>query len=208
MNNTDFSTPETINYSQYQHEQIHISGSIQPHGVLIALQKPDLIILQVSENIQQFFGISAQSLLGQNLNCLLSPEQIQLISDCLKNNQPTFIHLLELPAHFQEDSALFMGILHESNGVLILELELHATIKMNPLLGYTHLLEKAIYHIRNASHLPDLYQNIAQEIRKITQFDRVMIYKFEADSSGVVIAEDKQANLESYLGLHYPAFID
>ncbi|MEO3707300.1 GAF domain-containing protein [Trichormus azollae] len=43
-------------------------------------------------------------------------------------------------------------------------------------------------------------------MRKITQFDRVMIYSFTADYSGVVIAEDKQSNLENYLGLNYPTF--
>jgi light-regulated signal transduction histidine kinase (bacteriophytochrome) len=33
-----------------------------------------------------------------------------------------------------------------------------------------------------------------------------MIYSFTADYSGVVIAEDKESNLENYLGLNYPAF--
>lgn len=32
-----------------------------------------------------------------------------------------------------------------------------------------------------------------------------MIYRFEADDHGVVIAEEKESHLESYLGLHYPA---
>jgi light-regulated signal transduction histidine kinase (bacteriophytochrome) len=33
-----------------------------------------------------------------------------------------------------------------------------------------------------------------------------MIYSFTADYSGVVIAEDKESNLENYLGLNYPPF--
>ena len=43
-----------------------------------------------------------------------------------------------------------------------------------------------------------------QEIRKMTGFDRVMLYKFSDDGHGSVIAEEKTDALESYLGLHYP----
>ncbi|WP_434222605.1 hypothetical protein ACOKW7_09580 [Limnospira platensis CENA597] len=32
-----------------------------------------------------------------------------------------------------------------------------------------------------------------------------MIYRFETDGSGIVVAEDKQPELEPFLGLHYPA---
>src|SRR5205085_1476676 len=34
--------------------------------------------------------------------------------------------------------------------------------------------------------------------------DRVMLYKFDDDGHGSVVAEEKIASLESYLGLHYP----
>ncbi|MEA5577418.1 ATP-binding protein [Anabaena sp. UHCC 0451] len=206
MNNSYFKIPETLDFSKYEQEPIHLSGHIQPHGVFIALQKPDLKILQISENIEQFLGISAESLLGQNLNCLLSSAQIQLITNGFEYDKQSLIHLLEIPNYQPNTSSLFIGMFHEANGVLILELEPHAAIEINPLLGCTHLLERAVFRIGHASHLSDLYHIIAQEVRKITQFDRVMIYKFAPDYSGVVVAEDKQDDLESYLGLHYPAF--
>ncbi|MDF2209165.1 MAG: ATP-binding protein [Arthrospira platensis PCC 7345] len=42
-------------------------------------------------------------------------------------------------------------------------------------------------------------------MRQLTEYDRVMIYRFETDGSGIVVAEDKQPELEPFLGLHYPA---
>ena len=48
-------------------------------------------------------------------------------------------------------------------------------------------------------------QTLAREVRNLTEFDRVMIYQFQPDYSGVVIAEDKHPDLESYQGLHFPA---
>jgi two-component system, chemotaxis family, sensor kinase Cph1 len=42
-------------------------------------------------------------------------------------------------------------------------------------------------------------------VQQIVGFDRVMIYRFDAQGAGEVIAEAKRADLSSYVGLHYPA---
>ncbi|AFZ58751.1 response regulator [Anabaena cylindrica FACHB-243] len=206
MNHTYFEIPKTLDLSNYEKEPIHNSGYIQPHGVIFALQEPNFKIVQVSENTIDFFGIPAASLLNTYLNSLLSPEQIQLITNVLQKDQLPCIQLLKITTQPQATSAVYLGILHRYADGLILEIEPHSFPQFHPLLEYTHGLEKAIFNICQAPHLSALSQIIAQEVRKITQFDRVMIYKFEADYSGVVIAEDKQSHLESYLGLHYPAF--
>jgi light-regulated signal transduction histidine kinase (bacteriophytochrome)/CheY-like chemotaxis protein len=205
MKNSELAASESIDVMNYDRELIYFPGHIQPHGVLLALQEPDFKILQVSENINHAFGVSAESVVGQNLDCLLSPEQIQPITNALIQNNLEFTYLLDIKNKLQETSQ-FLGIIHRSQGVLILEMECQTSTETNLSLERYHLLEKAIFNIKNAPNLYNLFQVIAQEIRKITQFDRVMIYRFEADYSGVVIAEDKQSHLESYLGLHYPSF--
>ena len=45
----------------------------------------------------------------------------------------------------------------------------------------------------------------AEEVRAITGFDRVMVYRFDADWNGEVVAEAKREDLGSFLGQHYPA---
>jgi light-regulated signal transduction histidine kinase (bacteriophytochrome) len=59
--------------------------------------------------------------------------------------------------------------------------------------------------MQNATDLHELYQNIVKEVRKITGFDRVMVYLFDSEGAGTVIAEDKLESLNPYLGLHYPS---
>ncbi len=61
--------------------------------------------------------------------------------------------------------------------------------------------------IRQSLALRDHKDNnaIAKEIRQITGFDRVMVYRFDRDGAGTVIAEARTADLEPFLGLHYPA---
>jgi two-component system, chemotaxis family, sensor kinase Cph1 len=42
-------------------------------------------------------------------------------------------------------------------------------------------------------------------VRDLTGYDRVMVYKFDPDGHGKVIAEARDPRLESLLGHHYPA---
>ena len=45
----------------------------------------------------------------------------------------------------------------------------------------------------------------ASIIKKYTGYDRVMIYQFMKDGHGQVVAEEKEAHLEPFLGMYYPA---
>lgn len=45
----------------------------------------------------------------------------------------------------------------------------------------------------------------AKGLRSMIGFDRVMVYRFDEEWNGDVIAEARQPELEAYLGLHYPA---
>jgi len=200
---------ESIDIIDCDDEPIHIPGYIQPHGLLLALKEPQLKILQASENTNQFFGIPAADLIGKDLTYLFPSEQVQLITDYLQQENSTFVHLFELKSvlhkNRENSHTLFLGIMQRSHNVLILELEPHSYIQSSPFLGHYHLLEKTVSQIVSAKNLQELFQIIVTEVRRITQFDRVMLYRLEADQSGVVIAEDKQSYLESYLDLHYPA---
>ena len=45
--------------SNCEREQIHLAGSIQPHGALLLLREPDLVIVQASANAVNFLGVSS-----------------------------------------------------------------------------------------------------------------------------------------------------
>ncbi len=47
----------TVDLTKYDKEPIHIPGCIQPHGLLFALQEPELTFLQVSNNTFDFLGL-------------------------------------------------------------------------------------------------------------------------------------------------------
>ncbi|MBD2297658.1 response regulator [Nostoc sp. FACHB-190] len=204
---TDFDTMTVIDCDQ---EPINIPGYIQPFGVLLALELPHLKILQASENTSEFFGISAADLIGNNLTLLFASKQVQSIIDALQQEVLPFVHLLELKSELSQflgENApnFFLATIQRSQNIFILELEPRSHTQNSQFFGYCHLLEQTVSQITNAKNSLELFQIIVKEVRKITQFDRVMLYRLEADYSGVVIAEDKLSHLESYLDLHYPA---
>lgn len=197
-------------------ESIYAPGYIQPHGVLLVLQEPHLKILQVSENVELFFGLSPSALLGEPLQRLFSRSQVKRIATFLRQDNLELGPFLELNVRVPHSSGqasasvdthiqTFRGSLHRSNGVVLLELEPQAPTEKTHSVQFYHRLQTATLSLRRAVDLPDLAQTLATQVKAIAGFDRVMIYRFEADDHGIVIAEVKEPHLESYLGLHFPA---
>ena len=197
-------TAETVNLTNCDREQIHIPGLIQPHGLLLVLQEPAFEILQVSNNAFKFLGLHTQELLGQELNVFLDEQQIKLIKECLEEGFET-VNPLKITIDTQQAATKkFDAIVHRSNQGIILELEPTAFVEDVSIFNLYRLTISRINRMRNAASLSELSQIIVQEVRKLTGFDRVMLYQFYSDGSGSVIAENKQDHLEPFLGLCYP----
>ena len=196
-------TAKTANLTNCDREQIHIPGLIQPHGLLLVLQEPEFKILQVSNNTLQFLGVNPQELLDQALSELLDEQQIELIRQCLEKRFET-VNPLKLTINTHQGLKRFDGIVHRSNQVIILELEPIDILEDFSIFNFHHLVAPRINRMRNAADLVSLLPIIVEEVRQLTGFDRVMIYQFDGDGSGSVIAESKQAHLQAFLGLCYP----
>jgi light-regulated signal transduction histidine kinase (bacteriophytochrome) len=62
-----------------------------------------------------------------------------------------------------------------------------------------------VVRLQSARDAASLAQIAAEQVRALTGFDRVMVYRFDAEWNGEVVAESKREDLEPFLGLHYPA---
>ncbi|WP_084386889.1 sensor histidine kinase [Anabaena sp. CA = ATCC 33047] len=205
MSDNNITMPFTVDVSNCNKEPIHIPGHIQPHGVLFALEKSELTILQVSNNSWEIFGIHPEDLLNKSLDLLLDAEQINLFKECLDQEDLPIINPIEFSIKIGETIVNFDAIIHRSNGLLILELEPNLSDKNNAFFKFYHLVKLAMLRIQGATNVNELSQILAKEIKKMTGFDRVMVYRFDEDWHGTVIAEEKPEYLTTYLGLHYPA---
>ncbi|AFY42434.1 ATP-binding protein [Nostoc sp. PCC 7107] len=186
------------------HDQpIHLSGSIQPHGLLLALNA-ELEIWQVSNNTQKYLDKQPQELLGQQLSCLLATPQIIAIEQCLEKKIGSFT-TFKIPITTINGEQYFDGVVHRTSNALIVELEPRDSNDEVSFLGFYSLVSEAIAKLQNTSNLEEFLHLVATEYRKITAFDRVMVYQFDEQGAGAVVAEVKREDLPPYLGLHYPA---
>ncbi len=195
------------NFAYGNCEPIHIPGQIQPHGVLFVLQEKNkqLEILQVSENTKQLLGIEPEELIDRNLSSLLSKNQIEKIVSHLKEAEKSDLTTVKLKG-VNRSTGIFSSKIYRYNDLVILELEPQPEKRKNTDLELLSSLNVAIAAMKAQQTLSSLCDRFLAEIEKLTGFDRLMVYRFEPNNNGVVIAERrKTAEIESYLGLHYPA---
>jgi chemotaxis family two-component system sensor kinase Cph1 len=193
-----------------ERELIHLAGSIQPHGVLLVLREPERSVVQASANARSMLGVAAERLLERPLAELagtLDAEVQRLAEAALDEPQP-------LQCRISVDGQLrdFEGQLHRhAAGGLVVELEpLDPPAGAAPLAGLEPALLQdrlaaAVRRFSAASSIGVLADAAVQVIRDLTGFDRVMVYKFDPDGHGKIIAEARDPRLESLLGHHYPA---
>lgn len=193
---------------QCAREPVHTIGQIQPHGVLLAISEPDLIVRHVSTNVLDLLGISPGVALGQSFEAVLGAEQFETFRSRLFGGDDAFT---ANPIRMRIGSrALDMECLaHRQDGVLIAELELlEGAYSLEPVNLDIHV-RLPLSRMEVAADIADLSQVAATEIRRLSGFDRVMVYRFDEEWNGYVIAEDlSQAaspSLVSYLGLWFPA---
>jgi len=190
---------------------IHLAASIQPHGVLLVVDESSFDILQASDNFAQMLGISTASLLGKPLSALGGSVDAQVrqlaASADLKQPAPlqchTFVAFERCDLHGTVHS-------HPSYG-LIVEFEpvergrsLAAAVAMKDDI-LLERLSAAVQLFSNASNIGQLADAAVRCYRELTGYDRVMVYKFDPDGHGKIIAEAREARLDSLLGHHYPA---
>jgi two-component system, chemotaxis family, sensor kinase Cph1 len=193
-----------VDLNNCDREPIHIPGLIQPHGMLLVLQEADLEIIQVSSNTFELIGSHPKELLGNPLSSLVTQSQIEAIRQCLSED---FEHANPLNICIENKTKLlqFDGIVHHHNNQIILELEPLDTIQKTDFIIFYQRVKGTITKIQKAPTLLSMCEVVVKEVRKITGFDRVMVYQFDSEGAGRVIAEDKKDGLNPYLGLHYPA---
>ncbi len=193
----------SINRGTQEQERLHTFGYIQPHGLLLTLQEPDLKILQVSRNTLKILGVSVSAFLNRPLSHFFNKLQIVQIQDCLKSNNFAYYNPIRLNLHIKNKKIVCDGILHRHDGAVILELEITQAQNVT-FINFYHLVRASVCKIQGANNFQSLTSFLVEEIRRISGFDRVMIYQFDQEHNGMVIAENKREDLESFLGLHYP----
>ncbi len=193
-----------IDVTNCEREPIHIPGSVQPHGVLVTTTGPGEPLLQVSAGSEHFVGRTAEELLGSTLEDLLDDASSVAVARAMAESSVSRVGVpLTVAPRRPGPFAQLEALLHRSGDVWIVELEPAPDV---PQVGSSfHDVRDAVADLSRTDTTTELLQSAAEHVRRITGFDRVMLYRFDREWNGEVVAEDKVPELDSFLGLHYPA---
>lgn len=182
--------------SNCEREEIHLAGSIQPHGALLVVSEPDHRVIQASANAAEFLNL--KQIIGKPLAELDG----DLLFRILPHLDPTSQGMpIGVRCSIGTPSAEFDGLLHRPpDGGLVIELE-----RAGPSVDLSAQIASALETIRTASSLRTLCDAAASLFQDRTGYDRVMVYRFDDEGHGEVFSERRKPHLEAYLGNRYPA---
>src|SRR5690606_33825663 len=188
---------QPVDLTNCDREPIHIPGSIQPHGALLAFT-PDATLAVYSENAAALLGDLPE--VGNQLDAThLTPAIRATISAALTTDT-----MPEDLLGAQLSNSRFDIIFSQSEGLLVVEFE-QVQQARSSLDSFATASQRAIARIQQQTCIDDLLRVTVEELRKLTGFDRVMAYRFLPDNSGEVVAEWRREDLEPFIGQRYPA---
>ena len=189
---------ESAKLASCNSEPIHVPGSIQPYGALLAFTL-DGMLDTWSANAGELLGLTPTggcSLADVNLN----EEVTHAIRECFAeefDSSPFSLETIVEGRHFDV-------IIHRYAGHVIAEFERRelASDKIAAFALQAHRVNDRLRRQRTAKSLLELG---VEQLRSATGFDRVVAYRFRSDDSGDVVAEARADHMPSFLGLRFPA---
>jgi len=180
-------------------EPIHVPGSIQPHGCLLACDISANRVLRHSANASAVLGVDGY-LNGHTLERIVGDEAAHTIRNALAGQddgaRPALFFKLGIATGRSFDVAV-----HKYKSVAIIELEPAGQAATVPL----ELARTMIGRISSINNMDRLLRVTTRLVKELFDYDRVMVYQLMQDGAGKVVSESKETHLESFLGQYFPA---
>lgn len=197
---SEVSSAGALDLSDCAREPIRTPGAIQPYGLLLVLDDASLAVREraIGEpGIIAAFGDP----LGQPLQTALGGT-LAFCGDALRTLGP--------------DESRFLGArplgtfgdhhvhVHRVGGLPMVELEQAIPGEPGSLEDLYPAIRRFMASIEQIGTIGELCHTAAALVRELTGFDRTLVYQFDKDWHGTVVAEDRNAVLPSYLDLRFP----
>ncbi|MCY7314224.1 MAG: hypothetical protein LH480_00945, partial [Rubrivivax sp.] len=179
-------------------EPIHIPGAIQPHGALMAFDAAAGTLLFASANLETWLPVGGRPMQGRALHELVGESAAAAIRQALLKPMGGALRhqVIDLPARPQHGQALALeAVVHQHDGIAIVEFE-PASLSPGPS-DWMQPFSEIVAALRKAADLNHLVETIAQCVRGLTGFDRVMVYRFNEAFDGQVVADAHAPDMES-----------
>ncbi|RZK82391.1 MAG: GAF domain-containing protein [Pedobacter sp.] len=180
---------------------IHFINSIQDYGYIAVVDFDNFNIIQASENIRDVADVEVADLIGTDFTTLITEksklEFQSIVKKRLSNKVPLNMSF--------KDANDYHALVHIRPEFVIVELEQADSAKSRTFIDVFQEVKQVSAAIEDADTVQKVCEVAVKELRKISGFDGVLMYKFDENWNGTVIAEDKDERLEPYLGQTFPA---
>ncbi|KAF8394682.1 hypothetical protein HHK36_020899 [Tetracentron sinense] len=199
--------------------KIQRGGHIQPFGCMIAVDESTFRVIGYSQNATEMLNRTSQSVpslekptnltVNTDVRTIFTPSSAILLEKAFGAREITLLNPVWI--HSKNSGKPFYAILHRIDVGIVIDLEPART--EDPALSIAGAVQSQKLAVRAISRLQSLpggdikllCDTVVENVRELTGYDRVMVYKFHEDEHGEVVAERKRSDLEPYIGLHYPA---
>jgi two-component system, chemotaxis family, sensor kinase Cph1 len=181
---------------------IHLINTVQPYGVLVVLSRPSLEIIQISENAAEVFGKDARTLVQSPLSDYLDDAPLGFLRQIAAARSTE-----KIPQVWKIKAQTFLSLIHIKDNYILAEIE-GTPYREEEQRSFVSIYQEIKYSmalIEGAASSTDVCTIAARELKRISGFDKVMIYRFDAEWNGTVIAEERAEKMESYYGYTFPA---
>jgi len=159
-------------------EPIHLSAAVQPHGFLLAVDAESLVVTAASTNFATLVHYDTEPL-GRPLAHVLGEEVVRIVAalHISANPHDGLPVRVVLPARALSGQSEFDMVAHQRELVVVLEFEpAHAADggASNRFFQHQRNTMKALLTVNDVEQICEL---TVREVRQLTSFDRVMIYR-------------------------------
>ena len=200
-------------------EPIHQIGNIQPHGAALVLSADDLFtVLQASANMDQFMDLPPGGVLGKSLVEVMGEASALQVEQLLQNARAHKTATGLVSATYQQISVELDAYLYSANEFWVLELCQDGGLPKREQLGELLMrMQDSLLAIETDTDadtdtdtdtdtdITYYFEQVALLVSGLTGYDSVMIYRFETNWDGEVIAQSRVEAATSYLGSRFPA---
>jgi light-regulated signal transduction histidine kinase (bacteriophytochrome) len=172
-------------------EPIHIPGAIQPHGALFVIRSTDGVVVQASQNVADYLGETIE--LGRVPSGEVAAH-LEPMSQWFVTDEPFYQAVLT-----SEQLSL---VAHRRGERIVVEVERTEIRPVDEVFG---TLRSFTHRLGTQADIPKSLAAAAEFVRQLTQFDRVLVYRFDPDWNGHVVAESNGGRLPVYLDLRFPS---
>ena len=181
---------------------LHQTNLIQPHGYLLVIDTQNFTILQASDNVEELLEKPAKEVIGSPLQNYVSESDLLDVK-----HRFTYSGNEGIPFIFSFHSGERLAVIkfHESYFILEVDLEVRSFQKTTSFITVYQELKYIMAAIEKTTSVNEACLIAIQELKRVSGFDKIMVYSFDKEWNGDVIAEVMEEGMDSYLGLKFPA---